>query len=150
MKAEIRPVLISTMTAAALLLAACGGSQGGGDSSSASFPASASTMGPNTTSPNATSEQPQPADELTIDVTIAGGTVTPTNARLQGKVGEPIVLRVTSDAADELHVHSVPDHSFPVEAKPNQEFRFTVDVPGNVEIELHELDRVVASVQVQQ
>jgi len=134
------------VTAAALLVAACGGSQQeGGDTSAASPSASASTI-----SPSDMTDQQQPPNRLTIDVTIQGGNVTPTNAALQGKVGEPIVLRVNSDVADELHVHSVPDHTFPVEAKPNQQFQFTVEVPGNVEIELHDMNRVVASVQVRQ
>lgn len=137
-------VKVLIVSAVALLVAACGGTkEDGGDSSPP--PAAASTV-----SPSDMTDQQQPPNRLTIDVTIAGGQVTPTNARFQGKVGEPIVLRVNSDATDELHVHSVPEHTFPVEAKPNQTFQFTVDVPGNVEIELHDLHRVVASVQVQQ
>jgi hypothetical protein len=84
-----------------------------------------------------------------VDVTIAKGQVTPTNATLQAKVGQPITLRVTSDATDELHVHSTPDHKFPVAAAPNQTFQFSVDVPGNVEVELHHLDRTIATIQVQ-
>jgi hypothetical protein len=143
---EQRPQRFLLVTAAALLVAGCGGSQeGGGETSSASPSASASES-----TPSGTTEQAPPANQLTIDVTIAGGQVTPANAQLQGRVGEPIVLQVSSDAVDELHVHSVPEHSFPVEAKPDQRFEFTVEVPGNVEIELHDLNRVIASVQVQQ
>ena len=85
---------------------------------------------------------------LVVDVTIANGQVTPVNATLQAKVGQPITFRVSSDAADELHVHSVPDHEFKVAAAPNQTFQFSVDVPGNVDVELHHLDRTVATVQV--
>ncbi|WP_371287052.1 hypothetical protein [Mycobacterium sp. PS03-16] len=135
------------MTVAALLVAACGSSQDVGEETAASMsptPPSESTI-----SPSDMTDQQQPPNRLTIDVSIQGGNVTPTNAELQGKVGEPIVVRVNSDAADELHVHSVPDHTFPIEAKPGQQFQFTVDVPGNVEIELHDLHRVIASVQVQ-
>lgn len=50
------------------------------------------------------------AAPLVIDVTIAQGQVTPTNATLQAKVHQQITLHVTSDATDELHVHSTPDH----------------------------------------
>jgi hypothetical protein len=89
------------------------------------------------------------APGLTIDVTIANGQVTPTNASLQAKVKEQITLRVTSDAPDELHVHSVPDHKFTVAAARNQTFRFSVDVPGKVDLELHHLKRTVATIQVQ-
>jgi heme/copper-type cytochrome/quinol oxidase subunit 2 len=95
------------------------------------------------------SPSPPPAAALVVDVTIAKGQVTPTNATLQAKVGQPITFRVTSDAADELHVHSVPDHKFPVAAAPNQTFQFIVDVPGNVEVELHHLDLTIATIQVQ-
>ncbi|OBA60868.1 hypothetical protein A5647_12220 [Mycobacterium sp. 1100029.7] len=86
---------------------------------------------------------------LDITVTIAHGQVTPTNAVLQAKVKQQITLHVASDATDELHVHSVPDHKFAVAAEPNQVFHFSVDVPGNVEVELHHLDRTIATIQVQ-
>ncbi|MGZ4577058.1 MAG: hypothetical protein ACXVX1_04950 [Mycobacterium sp.] len=89
------------------------------------------------------------AAALDVNVTIAKGQVAPTNATLQAKVHQPITLKVTSDAADELHVHSVPDHKFEVAAAPNQTFQFSVDVPGNVEVELHHLDRTIATIQVQ-
>jgi len=90
-----------------------------------------------------------PAGALNIDVTISKGKVTPTNAMLQAKVKQLITLHVASDAADELHVHSVPDHKFQVATEPNQVFHFSVDVPGNVEVELHHLDRTIATIQVE-
>ncbi|MGD1284017.1 hypothetical protein ACKUUI_25600 [Mycobacterium seoulense] len=92
---------------------------------------------------------PPPAAGPDINVTIANGQVTPTNASLQARVKQQITLRVTSDAADELHVHSTPDHKFPVAAAPNQTFQFAVDVPGTVEVELHHLDRTIATIQIQ-
>lgn len=85
---------------------------------------------------------------LSVNVTIAHGEVTPANATLQATVHQPITLHVTSDAADELHVHSVPDHKFQVAAVADQTFQFSVDVPGNVDVELHHLDRTVATIQV--
>jgi hypothetical protein len=85
---------------------------------------------------------------LTIDITIAHGQVTPANATLQATVRQPIRLHVTSDATDELHVHSVPDHKFPVAVATNQTFQFSVDVPGSVDVELHHLDRTVATIHV--
>ncbi len=85
---------------------------------------------------------------LVVDITIAHGQVTPANATLQASVRQPITLRVTSDAPDELHVHSVPDHKFEVAAAANQTFQFGVDVPGNVDVELHHLERTVATIQV--
>lgn len=89
------------------------------------------------------------APGLTIEVTIANGQVTPTNATLRAKVNEQITLRITSDVTDELHVHSVPDHKFEIAAAPNQTFQFSVDVPGNVDVELHHIKRTIATIQVQ-
>jgi heme/copper-type cytochrome/quinol oxidase subunit 2 len=103
-----------------------------------------------TSGPSSSAAQQQSQPGLVFDVRISNGNVTPADAELKAKVGQPIQVRVNSDAVDELHVHSVPDHKFQVEAKPNQIFQFTVDVPGQVEVELHKLDRTVATIQVQQ
>lgn len=88
------------------------------------------------------------ADATVVDIGIADGVVTPTNGEAKGQVGKPIVLRVSSDVQDSLHVHSVPEHTFQVEPRPDQEFEFTVDVPGQVDIELHDLNRTVVTIQV--
>jgi hypothetical protein len=85
---------------------------------------------------------------LSVDITIAHGQVAPANATLQAAVHQPITLHVTSDVTDELHVHSVPDHKFEVAATANQTFQFSVDVPGSVDVELHHLDRTVATIHV--
>lgn len=96
------------------------------------------------------SDEQAPPSRLVIDVTIKGGEVTPANAQFDAKAKEPIVVRVNSDVADELHVHSNPEHTFNIEAKDGpQSFQFTVDVPGNVDIELHHLGKTVATVTVQ-
>ena len=95
------------------------------------------------------SDEQSPPTRLVIDVTIKGGTVTPTNEQLQAAVKEQIVIRVDSDVADELHVHSNPEHTFKVEAKPAQSYQFTVDVPGRVDVELHQLNQSIATIAVQ-
>jgi hypothetical protein len=144
--------VLATAATLSAVLAGCGGAGSGGSADTASATAALTSGNPSATSvdPSQMTDQQQPPNRLTIDVTIKGGEVTPTNAQLQGKVGEPIVVRVNSDADDELHVHSVPDHEFKVEAKPGQTFQFTVDVPGSVDVELHHLNRTIATIQVQQ
>ena len=132
------------VTAAALITAGCGGSN-----SADNAPSSTSSSQPSTVNPSDMSNDQAPPSRLVIDVTIKGGTVTPTNEQLQAALKEQIVIRVNSDAADELHVHSTPEHSFNVEAKPNQSFQFSVDVPGKVDVELHKLNKTVATIQVQ-
>jgi hypothetical protein len=132
------------LTTAALITAGCGGSNGTDNASG-----STSSSQPSTVSPSDMSNEQAPQARLVIDVDIKGGNVTPTNEQLQAGLKEQIVVRVNSDAADELHVHSTPEHSFNIEAKPMQSFQFNVDVPGNVDVELHKLNKTIATIQVQ-
>jgi plastocyanin len=124
----------------AVNLAGCGGSPDGGKSSASSTAAASSSAA--TTAPQTTSQ------DLTVTVTIADHVAKPVNAQYKASVGQPITFLVTSDADDELHVHSVPEHSFDVKAAPNQGFTFSVDVPGRVEVELHHLNVVLATIDV--
>jgi hypothetical protein len=137
------PKTLVALTATTLLLAGCGGSNGSGDETSTSAAAPAMTGAPQM------SDQQAPPERVIVDVSIKGGQVTPTNAQLQAKVGDPIVVRIDSDAADQLHVHSNPEHTFDVEPKSGQSFQFTVAVPGKVDVELHQLNRTIATITVQ-
>ena len=130
--------------AAALITAGCGGSN-----SSDNAAGTTSSGQPSTVIPSDMSNEQAPPTRLIVDVTIKDGKVTPTNEQLKAGLNEQIVIRVNSDTADELHVHSTPEHSFNVEAKPMQSFQFTVDVPGKVDVELHELNQTIATIQVQ-
>lgn len=132
------------LSAAALLVAGCGGS-----TSNITTSAAPSSSSPASTGAPEFSDQQAPPSQLVIKATIANRTVTPTNEALQARVGEPIIVKIDSDVADELHAHSTPDHTFKIEAKPSQSFQFTPSVPGKVEIELHTLKRVIATVDVQ-
>lgn len=130
------------LTATALITAGCGGSDGAAVSTVTSQP-------PSTVNPSDMSNEQAPPSRLLVDFTINGGKVTPANQQLQAAVKEQIVIRVNSDVADELHVHSTPEHSFNIEAKPSQSFVFTVDVPGKVDVELHKLNKTIATITVQ-
>ena len=128
------------LTTATFITAGCGGSTNS---------ETASRSQPSTVNPSDMSNDQAPPTRLVVDVTIKDGNVTPTNEQLQAGVKEQIVFRVNSDVADELHVHATPEHSFNVEAKPMQSFQFTVDVPGRVDVELHTLNKTVATIAVQ-
>jgi len=125
--------IASAIGAAVAVLAACGSETSPPNSSSASQSPSAqiSAAAPSTGAEAGT----------VIDVTVDEGVATPTNAEVQAVAGQPIVLQVTSDAADSLHVHSVP-------AAPYQRFEFTVDIPGRVAVELHDLHVTVVTIEV--
>jgi len=131
--------VFAALMAAALLTAGCGG-QGQNYTELTSSATAAN--------PSELPDHQTPPDRLVFKLVIKDGNVTPTNDQFEAAVGQPIIFQIDSDAADELHVHSNPEHSFPIEAKPNQMFQFTVDVPGKVDVELHELNKTVATITV--
>jgi hypothetical protein len=129
-----------TVLAAVALIAGCS------NSTSSNTATTSGTAG--TATPQLSKQQAPPA-RVIVDVTIANGTVMPTNQQLQAKVNQPIIVLVNSDAADELHVHSNPEYEFEVKAAKGQSFQFTVAVPGKVDVELHHLDKTIATITVQ-
>jgi len=87
-------------------------------------------------------------EPVVIDVTIADGHVHPSGETVEADVGQEIEVRVDSDAADVLHVHSSPEHEYTIKPTEDQVFRFAIDNPGQVEIEAHETETLVAEVVV--
>lgn len=130
----------SVIGVAVAVVAACGSAQSPSNSPTAA-------EAPSAQMPSATPSASADAGTV-IDVTVEKGAATPTNAEAQAVLGQPIVLQVTSDAADSLHVHSIPEHVFDVAAAPDQRFEFTVDVPGRVAVELHDLHVTVVTIEV--
>lgn len=125
------------LTGAALATAGCTSStEGPADRSSAP------------TAP-AFSDQQAPPERVVVDVAIRNGQATPVNQQVQAAANQPIIVRVTSDADDELHVHASPEHTFTVKPGAPQSFQFEVEVPGKVDVELHRLNRIVATITVQ-
>jgi Cupredoxin-like domain len=123
--------MVAVGVAVAITLAGCGS----GDDSSGSSSATRSTSAPAaSTGPSAPS-----AAGTSIDVTIAGGEVTPDpSRRVEVKTGDRIHLTVTSDTADEIHVHGY-DIEKEVSAGGTITIDFTADIPGQFEVEAHEL-----------
>lgn len=124
---------------AALLTASCGTDSGNA---------------PVTPSPTASgapqmSDQQAPPPRLVIDATIRGGQVIPVDKQFKATVNETIVVRISSDAADELQVDSKPEHKFAVAAKPNQSFQFPAATAEKFDIKLRTLNKTIATVDVQ-
>ena len=128
------------LTVAAAITAGCGGSK---DESTPAAPSES------TVSPADMSDVQAPPERLTIDISIKGDQIEPVNEQLQAEVNQPIILKVSSDTEDELHVHSNPEHTFAVKPGTPQSFQFTVAVPGRVDVELHKSGKTVATIAVQ-
>ena len=84
---------------------------------------------------------------VVVDVTFKGDSVTPNGERIDAKVGEPITLNIDADAAGELHVHSTPEQEIAYDAGTSTH-QVTIDQPGIVDIESHNLEKVVVQVEV--
>lgn len=130
---------IALAAAGALLLVGCGSDDEADD---------ATTPAPAATPQEAADPTEEAVEGVQVEVTIAGGAVSPQGERVEVGVGEPVTLSVTSDAADEIHVHSDPDVTIDVAAGGSAEETFTIDTPGQVAVESHELGVTIVQLVV--
>jgi len=92
-----------------------------------------------------------PDAPVTIEIRQQDGSIEPADGRVvEVEQGQPIQLVVTSDVADEIHVHSDPEHEFevPKGADAEQLPTFTLDSPGRFPVESHHLDLTLVTLQV--
>ena len=155
-----RPGIIVAAALSAVLLAGCGD-----DSDDTTQPASLDQQSsvepsapgavPSVTtpqSPAATATDlpaaPAPAPTPTevagraIDVSIAGGKITPAPGRVQVKQGEKVTITVASDVADTLHVHGYDLEAEFGPGKPGS-VSFTADQSGLFEVETHDTEKLL-------
>ena len=128
----------AAVAAALALVTGCGSD---GDGGSRTQPESEVTA-----TPAAQAAAPS-ADAEVIRIKLQGGTTDPSGSTVQVKLNQPVVLDITADEAGELHVHSSPEQhvSFP---SGDSRVTLTVDKPGLVEIEDHDLDKVIVELEV--
>ena len=62
-------------------------------------------------------------------------------------LGQTVILRLVSDTDQEYHVHGV-DLEKQVAAGVEATFEFTADTPGDLEVESHTTDAVLATIRV--
>jgi hypothetical protein len=114
-------------------------------------PTTTATTAATTESPPATTAATTTAGEgagvLHLDYTISGGRPVGGIARDSVARGRVVVIRVTSDVADEVHVHGY-DLMKDVAPGAPETIRFTADTPGLFEIELEELGVQIAELEV--
>lgn len=95
------------------------------------------------------SKSSAPTKPLTIPITIHGTSISPNGTRIQAAVNQKIILDVTSDTADEIHVHTGGD-GLPIEvAKGHHTYSFSVDRPGLIEVEVEQLKKTLFQLEVQ-
>ena len=83
-----------------------------------------------------------------VAIVIKDGKVVPQGRRVDVKVGAPVTLKITSDADEEIHVHSDPEHEYEVKAGESLDETFSIDTPGQVAVEAHHLDVTIVQLVV--
>ena len=142
--------LARTGAAAALALLAITGCAGDDAERVATAPSpadSATSVAPSTAPTPAAPPAAAPAADSTFTIAVAGGQVTGDTGRLKVAVGDNISIGVTSDTADEVHLHGY-DVSAPVAPGQPAQLLFEATIPGVFEIELEDAGVALASLQV--
>ena len=119
---------------AALVVAGCGSGDHNGSGGSVSTPVSATSgITP------ASASRSMSSGGTNVGVTIAAGKVAPDPSRkVEVATGDHVHLSVTSDHADEVHVHGY-DIEKEVSAGGTVTIDFTADIPGQFEVEVHHM-----------
>lgn len=90
---------------------------------------------------------PAAGTSASIEIEFEGDKVTPNGERVEVGAGEPVELVVKSDQPGELHVHSTPEQVLSYGAGTTT-LKLTLDEPGVVDVEAHDLEIVVVQLEV--
>jgi hypothetical protein len=138
--------LPAALLALAVPLAGCAGT----DASEAAGPSSTSSASSSSSSSAAPTSDaaPRAAAGQRIEVQVSGGQASGDTGRVPVPLGTAVTLVVTSDAADEMHVHG---YDLTADLAPGQpaELAFDATTPGVFEVELHDAGTVLLTLQVQ-
>ena len=99
------------------------------------------------TSSTSTKDPSKDASAQTLDVTIKGDAITPTNKRVEVSMGKPLTITIDSDRSGELHVHSSPEEEIAFD-KGTTTKKVTFKTPGVIEVEEHVSDTLIAQLEV--
>jgi plastocyanin len=134
----VRAVLATATAAVALVtVAGCGDADDAATSGGPTAATSASTSAASSPAGTSTSATTAAQNVVAVDVTITGGQVEPPPARVDVRQGQSVRITVTSDEADELHVHG---YEAEAELPPGQAVTIEIvaDQTGLFEVETHE------------
>jgi hypothetical protein len=81
---------------------------------------------------------------LTININISDGKTVPSGEKINVRVGQEVILNVSSDTDDEIHAHIGGDgYELPVRAGEPAKGSFTLSEPGSFEVESHDLGKII-------
>jgi ABC-type glycerol-3-phosphate transport system substrate-binding protein len=138
-------LLIVAALAAGAALAGCGGEGETSATTATTTTETQTTTGAGTTETTTTPEEEKPA---VVRIAVVGGTPEGGIVRRTVDRGERVVLVVSSDVADEVHLHGY-DVSRDVAAGGTARIRFRATIPGRFEVELEERGVQIADLTVE-
>ena len=122
-----------------LVLAACGG----GDDPP--------TIASDTPTPASAAGAPAPTSPgppvTVVAVTMRGGSVVDGTSRQRATLNQPVTVRVTSDVADQVHVHGY-DKRVDVSAGATGAVTFLANIPGVFEVEFEKSGKLLFTLEV--
>jgi hypothetical protein len=113
----------------------------------AQAPATTDELDLETTAPTATAPA-APSQPAATRIRVRGGQPVGGVRTIEVEKGDTIRFIVSSDQSDEVHVHGY-DLEKPVGPSAPARFSFTADIDGKFEVELHESEAQIASLEVQ-
>ena len=127
---------------ALLVSVACGGDD---DSPTVTSDTPATTSAPTTAggSPATTAA----SVGTVVAVTVRGGSVVEGGSRQRATLNQSVTVRVTSDVADEVHVHGY-NKTFQVAAGQRGEVTFVANIPGVFEVEFEKSHKLLFTLEV--
>ncbi|MDQ4069417.1 MAG: hypothetical protein M3203_08105 [Actinomycetota bacterium] len=135
----LRPVVAAV---AVLALSGCGS---GDDSVTVAGQTSTTSAASPTTAGGAPTTTAAAAGTV-LSVTVRGGAVEGAS-RQRATLNQPVTIRVTSDVADEVHVHGY-DRTAEVAPGRPAELTFVANIPGVFEVELERSHRLLFTMEV--
>ncbi len=142
-------MLVGALTLIGGVLGGCGQEPATGASpETAAAPPSGAEPGSSAVqSPSSPPTAPAGPSTRTIGITVRGGQATGETGRAEVPLGTAVTLSVTSDVADEIHVHGY-EQEAQVPAGGTGSVSFTADLPGVFEVELHDSGLQLLQLQV--
>ena len=106
-------------------------------------PTTTAASGPGTTQAGATTT----TAGTVLAVTVRGGSVVEGASRQRATLNQPVTIRVTSDVAEEVHVHGY-DKRVDVAAGRTAEVTFVANIPGVFEVEFERSHKLLFTLEV--
>ena len=119
----------------------------GSNDDEAATPTTTATATTSTTETAPPTVEPTPADPVELVVIIRDGEPVDGIVRAEAQKGEPVVVIVRSDVADEVHVHGYDLMADVAPGKPAR-IEFAADLTGRFEIELEDRGKQIAQLTV--